>query len=483
MKPMKKVKLSLSIVLVFAILATAMISPAYALSSYDMSASQWDTYWQGYKSDGKALYMAPGGNESEMNFAWLGNTECENPTVYVKSSLIGSYDEFTGISVKIDNDNYSYQVTVYGLLPNRTYMYYYSANDYTSSVNTFKTGKADGFSALFVSDVHISEQTDNPDGESVKDTSFAFHEIFTQAYNKDNDMSLVISAGDQADHGLLSEYIGLFSSPLMKKIPFAATCGNHDNKNTVYASVINSPNRYNKGQAIVPDKNGGDYYFVKGDVLFLFINSNWTSANDHYNFVKQAVEENSDVKWRVAVMHHDLYGGHHEGREDENRLLRLMFVPIFDEFCVDIVLTGHSHVYSRTHVMYGGKVSEDIRGQGHVTDAAGTVYITSGSTARPRGNVSAGSDALAYDFISEYDYIYNIMDFSYDTITINSYSKDNFSPFEVFTLEKTSNEGGHPNEGHNDLYFIVGNIGTLVSFVQTIIHIFETLFASIGIEF
>ncbi|HZK20731.1 MAG TPA: fibronectin type III domain-containing protein, partial [Oscillospiraceae bacterium] len=129
---MKKVKKSLSIALVLAILTTVMISPALALSIYDMSAQQWDSYWQEYISDSTSMYMAPGGNDSEMNFAWLGNTECENPTVYVKSPLIGSYDEFTGISVKIDNDNYSYQVTVYGLLPNRTYMYYYSANDYTS---------------------------------------------------------------------------------------------------------------------------------------------------------------------------------------------------------------------------------------------------------------------------------------------------------------------------------------------------------------
>lgn len=479
---MKKVKTSLSLVLVFALLATAMISPAYALSIYDMSAYQWDAYWQDYKSDNTALYMAPGGNDSEMNFAWLGDTDCENPTVYVKPVVsLNSFSEFTGTSVKMDSDSYSYQVTASGLLPDTAYFYYYSANDYTSSVYSFKTGKTDSFSALFVSDIHVSEETGNPDGSSVKDTSFAFHEIYTQAYNKDNDISLVISAGDQADHGLLSEYIGVFSSPLMRKIPFAATCGNHDNKNTVYASVINSPNRYNKGQAIVPDKNGGDYYFVKGDVLFLFINSNWTSASDHYNFVKQAVEQNADVKWRVAVMHHDLYGGHHENREDENRLLRLMFVPIFDEFCVDLVLTGHSHVYSRTHVMHGGTISEDIAGQSYVTDAAGTIYLTSGSTARPRGGVT-GSDSLAFDFVSDSDYIYNIMDFSYDTIKVNSYSKDNSTPFEVFTLEKTSNEGGHPDEGHNDLYFIVGGIGTLVSLVQLIGHIFETFFASMGIE-
>ncbi len=479
---MKKVKKSLSIALVLAILTTVMISPALALSIYDMSAQQWDYYWQEYISDSTSMYMAPGGNDSEMNFAWLGNSKCENPTVYVKPllSVFDDYNEFTGESVRIDKGEYSYQVTVTGLLPDTKYSYYYSSNDYTSAVNTFKTAKTDNFSALFVSDIHVSENSENPD--NVKNTSFAYHEIFSQAYDKNNDLSLVISAGDQADHGLLSEYVGLFASPLMKKIPFASSCGNHDNKHTVYASVTNNPNRFNKGPAIVPDKNGGNYYFVKGDALFLFINSNWTSANDHYNFVNEAVKANPDVKWRIVVMHHDLYGGHHEHREDENRLLRLMFVPIFDEFCIDLVLTGHSHVFSRTHVMHSGKISEDIRDMAHVTDAKGTVYITTGSTARPR-DTGAGSDVLAYDYISDESFIYNTIDFSYDTIKINSYIKDNSTPFEEFTLEKTSNEGGHPNEGHNDLYFIIGNIGTLVSFVQTIIYLFETFFESVGITF
>ncbi len=477
----KKLRVSLSAVLILAILTVTMMSPAVAVSGYDMSAGQWDAYWQEYLDDGSALYLAPGGDPSRMNFAWLGGGESDSPAVYVKpASSDGDFVQFTGVKVKLGSAVFSYQVTVEDLLPGTVYSYYYSADGKDSAVNTFKTAEDDGFSAIYVSDVHVSYNSENPD--NLKNASFALHEIFSQAHGKNNDVSLIISSGDQGDHGLLSEYVGLFSSPVVKNIPLATTCGNHDYKETVYAYVTNNPNRYNTGQAVSPDRNGGDYYFVKNDVLFLFINSNWTSASDHYDFVKQTVAANPDVKWRVAVMHHDLYGGHIEKREDENRLLRLIFVPIFDEFGVDLVLTGHSHVFSRSHVMYGGEVASDIAGQQHVTDAAGTVYITTGSTCRPRGDVTEASFAIAYDHISAEEYIYNVVDFTYDTITFNSYAKGSDEPFEVFTLEKTSNEGGHPDGGHNEAYDFLSVIGILVNIYQTISFIVEKLFALVGID-
>lgn len=477
----KKLRTSLSAVLIFAIITVTMMSPVFAGSAYDMNAEQWDAYWQEYSTDGSALYLAPGSDPSRMNFAWLGSGESDSPAVYVKpASSDGEFVQFTGDKVKLSSTTTSYHVTVSDLLPDTVYSYYYSAQGENSALNTFKTAEDDSFSAIYVSDVHVSDNDENPD--NVKNTAFALHEVLSQAHAKNNDVSLIISSGDQGDHGLLSEYIGLFSSPIVKNIPLATTCGNHDYKESVYAYVTNNPNRYNTGQAVSPDRNGGDYYFVKNDVLFLFINSNWTSASDHYNFVKQAIDANSDVKWRVVVMHHDLYGGHIESREDENRLLRLMFVPIFDEFGVDLVLTGHSHIFSRSHVMYGGEVAADITAQQYVTDAAGTIYITTGSTCRPRGDVMPASSAIAYDHVSGEDYIYNVVDFTYDTITFNSYVKGSDEPFEVFTLEKTSNEGGHPNEGHNEAYDILSVIGILVNIYQTIGFIVEKLFALVGIE-
>ncbi|HOD02702.1 MAG TPA: FN3 domain-containing metallophosphoesterase family protein, partial [Clostridiales bacterium] len=373
----KRLRISVSVVLVFVMLTATMAGSASALFGYNMSPEQWDTHWQEYSSDGSALYLAPGSDSSEMNFSWLGTSEDNNPAVYVRPFLsFGEYSEFTGVCVKLNDSLFSYKVTVTGLQPNTTYLYYYVSNAEESEVNTFQTARADSFSAIYVSDIHISFSEENPD--NLKNTSFELNKVFAQAYEKNTDVSIILSAGDQADHGLLCEYSGVFSSPVIRNIPMATTCGNHDYKETVYASVTNNPNRYNGKQPLAADRNGGDYYFVKGDVLFLYINSNWTSANDHYDFVKQAVEANPDVKWRVVVMHHDLYGGHLENRESENRLLRLMFVPIFDEFGIDVVFMGHSHVFSRSHVMYGGNIATDITGNNYVTDANGTIYITTG---------------------------------------------------------------------------------------------------------
>ncbi len=478
----RRFNVAVSVAMVLVVLTASFAgSASAALFGYNMSPEQWDTYWQEYSSDGSSLHMAPGRDSSEMNFSWLGTSEDNNPAVYVRPLLsLGEYSEFTGVCVKLDGSSFSYKVTVTGLNPNTTYLYYYSANSNESDVSTFTTARADRFSAIYVSDIHVSLSEESPD--NLKNTSYELNKVFAEAYEKEPEVSIIVSAGDQADHGLLSEYSGVFSSPIVKNIPIATTCGNHDYKETVYASVTNNPNMYNGKQPLAADRNGGDYYFVKGDVLFLFINSNWTSASDHYDFVNQTVEENSDVKWRIVVMHHDLYGGHLESRESENRLLRLMFVPIFDEFGIDVVLTGHSHVFSRSHVMYGGNIATDIAAKNTVTDANGTIYITTGSTCRPRGDVGPASSAIAFDYVSGEDFIYNIIDFTYDAITFNSYTKDQNEPFEVFTLEKTSNEGGHPDIAHNEMYYIVGNIGTVVSIFQNLSFIFEKIFTALGIS-
>ena len=52
--------------------------------------------------------------------------------------------------------------------------------------------------------------------------------------------------------------------------------------------------------------------------------------------------------------------------------LQATWQPLFDECGVDLVLTGHDHVYMRSHKVYQGQVvANDHKG--------GTVYMTLGS--------------------------------------------------------------------------------------------------------
>lgn len=434
-----------------------------------MSEDEWDNHWE--TLDQSCVHLSPGSDDSQMNFAWFYDEETE-PAVFIKEQGDTDYFVYVGSCTTIDGSSkVTCRVTVTDLLPGTVYEYYCVSSDYTSPVSTFKTADEGSFSAILVSDVHVSESDEDP--EEIKNSAMAFNNIISEGYARNNAVSLILSAGDMADQGLFSEYVGVFSNTFTSSIPMATVCGNHDYKAEVYPDVMNYPNVYND-QAIAPDKNGGDYWFVKGDVLFLMLNGNWISADDHRTFVESAVASNPDVKWRVAVMHHDLYGGHIAHRESENVLLRAMFAPIFDEFAVDLVLMGHSHIYSRSHVLYDQAVVTNLKGENSVTDAQGTIYLTTGSTRRPRDTEAQGSTRVAFDYKNASSYIYDVIDFSEDSITFTAYISGEDAPMDEFTLYKTSQQGGHTTESVDVTYDIV-------FFLSLIAAIFRNLGQLLGI--
>lgn len=66
-------------------------------------------------------------------------------------------------------------------------------------------------------------------------------------------------------------------------------------------------------------------------------------------------------RWTVVTFHHPIYSG---AKNRDNAELRAAWKPIFDRHKVDLVLTGHDHVYGRSDPMSGPAA-------GH------TVYLTS----------------------------------------------------------------------------------------------------------
>ena len=49
----------------------------------------------------------------------------------------------------------------------------------------------------------------------------------------------------------------------------------------------------------------------------IVMDSNSGNAMAHADFVKRAIKANPDVKWKIMMFHHDLFGGHIESRESE----------------------------------------------------------------------------------------------------------------------------------------------------------------------
>lgn len=433
--------------------------PSFAATYRDYWTS---AYWA--TEDAQAgIIMFPGADDSSRNFNWYSDEESV-PEIRLSLNFdMSEATSFKGYTVKTYSGNFANKVTVTGLEQGKTYYYQCISGSFESRVYAFKTDADDSFTAMYVTDIHVSYDAKNP--SHLPETAYNFDMTVNEALETNGDISLILSAGDQASEGLQSEYIGLAATPNVKSIPVATTIGNHDRKGVEYKTFTNMPNEQDM---MVSSYVGSNYYFVKNNVLFLVMDSNNASATDHRNFVKKAVKENPDVNWKVMMFHHDLYGGRIPHRESENKLLRILWAPIADEFGIDLVLMGHSHYYTVSNVMYNNKTVAPVTNGGTVTDPEGTVYMVSGSLNRPRDDedISLGAN-VGIEYLTQ-DKIYNLIDFTEDSITVKSYAIESDACFSSFTIEKTDADGGHSDKKPPLYNFVVRFIGTVYAVFNNI---------------
>ena len=112
-------------------------------------------------------------------------------------------------------------------------------------------------------------------------------------------------------------------------IEFDAALGNHDDPNQRYYKPFNL---------------GGNRYrtFKKGNVRFFVIDSNYLDPEQLKWLDKELAASGSD--WKIAYFHHPLYTTARRGPEVE---VRAVLEPLFVKHGVDVVFSGHEHIYER----------------------------------------------------------------------------------------------------------------------------------------
>jgi predicted MPP superfamily phosphohydrolase len=114
-------------------------------------------------------------------------------------------------------------------------------------------------------------------------------------------------------------------------VKFYASLGNHDDP---------TDERLYK-----PFNMGGERYyaFQKGDVGFTVLDSNYMDPAQ-LDWLEQTLH-NSKAKWKICYFHHPLYSdGKYHGPDLD---LRAQILPILKKNGVNVVFSGHEHVYER----------------------------------------------------------------------------------------------------------------------------------------
>lgn len=114
-------------------------------------------------------------------------------------------------------------------------------------------------------------------------------------------------------------------------VKFYASLGNHDDPNDerLYKPFNMNGQRY--------------YSFKKGDVEFFALDSNYMSP-EQLDWINHALQA-SKAKWKIAFFHHPLYSNGLTHGADLD--LRARLTPLFRQYGVNAVFSGHEHVYER----------------------------------------------------------------------------------------------------------------------------------------
>ena len=119
------------------------------------------------------------------------------------------------------------------------------------------------------------------------------------------------------------------------KVEFHAALGNHDDPNQRFYKPFNL---------------GGERYrtFKKGNARFFVLDTNYLDPGQLKWLEKELQASGSD--WKIPYFHHPLYTTATRGPVLE---ARAALEPLFEKYGVDVVFTGHEHVYERIHPQKG----------------------------------------------------------------------------------------------------------------------------------
>ena len=170
--------------------------------------------------------------------------------------------------------------------------------------------------------------------------------------------SMIIHSGDLVARGdSYAQWKEQYFDPmkgLSENITVFPSLGNHE---------MNSPFYYE--YMSVPDENGESFYsFDYGNAHFIALNSNEKEApfaidSEQTKWLINDLKENANAEWKIVFFHHPLFRCHpSRGIEPQ----RWVWQEVFEEYGVDLVVTGHDHYYQRTYGIgnYQGKPSRGI---------------------------------------------------------------------------------------------------------------------------
>ena len=319
-------------------------------------------------------------NSTSRTIMW--QSDSSEPDAVIEYRLVGSdaIKTLSATDTAFTDDGsttYIHEATITGLEPNTKYEYRVGyRTDRRSNWYSLETAGAGEYEVLIYPDSQSGDYS-------------GWEQVVKNSAKRNPGTALYISMGDLVDNGEQAyQWRTWLDSikPLSARIPLAPTLGNHEmytldwkmREPRAYLNYFDVPSNGNV------TFNRRYYSYDYGDVHYVVLDTQLYESTHEDNhdthhpdlydvqvqWLRQDLASNTK-KWTVVLMHRDPFqyafdrpGASRAAGFDEEGVL---FMPIFDEFHVDLVLSAHLHSY---------------RNRGHVRnfdrDASGPLYILTG---------------------------------------------------------------------------------------------------------
>jgi len=193
----------------------------------------------------------------------------------------------------------------------------------------------------------------------------------------------------------------------LAEVPFMSVLGNHEKNSSHYYDNFAFP-----GKEEYYSFNYGPVHIA---ALHTCVTSYGGTFDEQINWLHTDLQAHNDYVWKIVLMHRPAYASSSRNQFGQYDDIKTLLVPIFEQYNITMVISGHDHFYERL-------INNNI------------TYVIAGSVGAPLYEINP-TYALNQSVIAESVYHFTLLDVYPNQLDFRAFRMD-YSLIDEFTINK-----------------------------------------------